>query len=256
MTSQMSDERVLPPPDLEKLRALDTCRVSNAIERLHARLRNEGFIIDTVQCLFPHFAPMLGYAVTGKIRTAAPPMTGQRCYYDRLDWWTYVASIPEPRVIVLEDVDHKPGVGAFVGEVHAHIARALNCVGCVTSGAVRDLAAVESLGFHLFAGSISVSHSYAHITEFGEPVEIGGLRIRSGDLIHGDRHGVLMIPLAVAARIPAEVARMSAEEGELIEFCHSPEFSLQELDRRIRRMPENCEEPWQWGDPKNRPVQE
>ena len=206
----MSHQSVLRAVDFEKLRALDTCRVSNAIERLDVRLRNEGFIVDTVQCRFPHFTPMLGYAATGRIRTAAPPMTGQRCYYDRLDWWTYVASIPEPRVIVLQDVDHKPGVGAFVGEVHANIGLALNCVGCVTNGAVRDLPVVEALGFHLFAGSVSVSHSYAHITEFGEPVEIGGLKIRPGDLLHGDRHGVLTIPAEIGADIPAEVAKMSA----------------------------------------------
>ena len=62
-----------------------------------------------------------------------------RCYYDRMDWWTYVASLPEPRVMVLQDVDPQPGVGAFVGEIHATIGRALKCVGCVTNGAVRDL---------------------------------------------------------------------------------------------------------------------
>ena len=67
---------------------------------------------------FPNLAPMLGYAATARIRTASPPMT-HRCYYDRMDWWTYVASLPEPRVMVLQDVDPKPGVGAFVGEIHA-----------------------------------------------------------------------------------------------------------------------------------------
>ena len=117
---------------------------------------------------------MVGYAATGRIRTASPPMT-HRCYYDRMDWWNYVASLPEPRVMVLQDADPKPGVGAFVGEIHATIGVALNCVGCVTNGAVRDLPAVEAMGFQLFAGNVSVSHSYAHIIEFGEPVEIGGL---------------------------------------------------------------------------------
>ena len=119
---------------------------------------------------------MVGYAATGRIRTASPPMT-HRCYYDRMDWWNYVASLPEPRVMVLQDADPKPGVGAFVGEIHATIGRALNCVGCVTNGAVRDLPAVEAMGFQSVRGYVSVSHSYAHIIEFGEPVEIGGLKI-------------------------------------------------------------------------------
>ncbi len=97
-----------------------------------------------------------------------------------MDWWDYVASLPEPRVLVLQDCDHRAGVGAFVGEIHANIGSALKCVGCVTNGAVRDLTEVEALGFHLFSGSVSPSHSYAHIVEFGEPVEIGGLKISPG----------------------------------------------------------------------------
>ena len=230
--------------DLEKLCAFDTCTVSNAIERLDVRLRNEGFVTGGIHCRFPHFSPMIGYAATGRIRTAAPPMTGQRCYYDRLDWWRYVESVTGPRVMLLQDVDDSPAVGAFVGEIHAHIGLALNCVGCVTNGAVRDLPAVEALGFHLFSHRVAVSHSYAHIIDFGEPVEIGGLKIHSGDLIYADRHGVMTIPLEVAGEIPAQASRIIAEERELIEFCHSPQFSLDELDRRIRSMPSNCEQPW------------
>src|ERR1700722_20398916 len=157
--------------DLERLRAFDTCTVSNAIERLNARLRNEGFVSGAVRCRFPDFPPMVGYAATGRIRTVAPPMA-HRCYYDRMDWWNFVASLPRPRVIVMQDADSRPGLGAFVGEIHAAIGVALDCVGCVTNGAVRDLPAVKALKFQLFSGNLSVSHSYAHIIDFGEPVEI------------------------------------------------------------------------------------
>jgi regulator of RNase E activity RraA len=135
-------------------------------------------------------------------------------------------------------------VGAFVGEIHASIGRALKCLGCVTNGAVRDLPAVEDLGFQLFAGSLAVSHSYAHIIEFGEPVEIGGLKIQSGDLIHGDRHGVLTIPLDIAARIPGEAATIIQEEGDLLRFCASPQFSLQGLAERMSGANTDCDVPW------------
>ena len=146
--------------------------------------------------------------------------------------------------MVLQDADPKPGVGAFVGEIHASIGRALKCVGCVTNGAVRDLPAVEAMKFQMFAGNVSVSHSYAHIIEFGEPVEIDGLKISSGDLIHGDRHGILTIPIEVAAEVPAEASRILAEERELTEFCRSPEFSVEELAKLLLKMPGNCDLPW------------
>lgn len=228
---------------LESLRALDACTVSNAIERLNVRLRNEGFVRDAVLCQFPEFPPMVGYAATGRIRTETAPVT-HRCYYDRMDWWSYVASLPRPTVMVLEDMDRRPGVGAFVGEVHAAIGLALGCVGCVTNGAVRDLPAVKAAGFHLFAGSVAVSHSYAHIVEFGEPVEIGGLKIASGDLIHGDRHGILNVPLSAVAAIPPEAAKILDHERELIEFCRSPRFSLQELSERIKSPSVECDARW------------
>ncbi len=239
----MNHHNALSLQDLEKLADLDTCTVSNAIERLNVRLRNEGFVSGTAHCQFPDLGPMVGYAATGRIRTSSPPMT-HRCYYDRMDWWSYVASVPEPRVIVLQDVEPTPGVGAFVGEIHASIGRALNCLGCVTNGAVRDLPAVEALGFKLFAGCLAVSHSYAHIIEFGEPVEIGGLKIQSGDLIHGDRHGVLTVPLEVAPAIPGEAAKIIREERDLLRFCASPQFSLERLAERMNSANTDCDVPW------------
>jgi len=235
---------VLSSLDLEKLRAFDSCTISNAIERRNVRLRNEGFLSGVARCQFPDLAPMVGYAATARIRTASPPMS-HRCYYDRMDWWNYVATLPEPRVLVLQDCDHEPGLGAFVGEIHASIGLALNCVGCVTNGAVRDLHAVEAMGFQLFAGQTSVSHAYAHITEFGEPVEIDGLKISSGDLLHGDRHGVLTIPQSIAVEIPEIADTIRLQERELIEFCRSPRFSLRELSERMARMNTNCNPRWE-----------
>src|SRR5579862_8174306 len=239
----MTRQSVLPAADLKKLSALDTCTVSNAIERLDVRLRNEGFASGATTCRFPRLGSMVGYAATGRIRTASPPMT-HRCYYDRMDWWNYVASLPQPRVMVLQDADPKPGVGAFVGEIHATIGLALKCVGCVTNGAVRDLPAVEAMGFHLFAGNLSPSHSYAHIVEFGEPVEIDGLKISSGDLLHGDRHGLVTIPLSIASEIPALASKILQEERELIRFCRSGQFSLGRLSERINIAGADCDLPW------------
>ncbi len=229
--------------DIKKLAAFDACTLSNAIEQLDVRLRNEGFIFRASRCRFPSLPPMIGYAATGRVRTTEPPMA-HRCYYDRMDWWTYVASLPEPRVMVLQDMDAKPGLGAFVGEIHAAIGTALQCVGCVTNGAVRDLPAVEKMGFQMFSGNVSVSHSYAHIIELGRPVEIGGLKISSGDLIAGDRHGVLSIPPSVASRVPAVASTIRQCEGDLLDFCRSPEFSLDELASRISKTSAACDFPW------------
>ena len=235
--------RTLPEADLERLRTLDSCTVSNAVERLDGRLRNEGFLFGAVRCQFPEQAPMVGYAVTARVRTEAPPVS-HRCYYDRMDWWSYVASLPEPRVMVLEDADPQPGFGAFIGEIHASIGRALKCVGCVTNGAVRDLPAVNGMGFQMFAANVSVSHSYAHIVEFGEAVEVGGLKVSPGDVIHGDRHGLLTVPLSIASQVPDEAAKLLRQEEELIRYCRSGSFSLEGLSERMEHAREECGSSW------------
>ena len=229
----MTQIKPLPANDFASISRLDTCTVSNVIERFDVRPRNEGFIYDDVQCRFPHFAPMLGYAVTARIRSSTPPATSppitRGCYYDRMDFWRYLVTLPEPRVIILQDVDRLPGLGAFVGEIHAQIALALNCVGCVTNGAVRNMPTAEKLGLQLFAGGVSVSHAYVHIVEIGKPVQVGGLKIQSGDLLHGDVHGVQSIPLDIAGQLPAVAARIVAKEQAIIALCRSPEFSLEKL---------------------------
>ena len=219
---------------LEFLRRTDTCSVSNAIETFDVRMRNEGYIQDAAKCLFPWMPPVAGYAVTGRIRTTAPPISGLY-YYQNIGWWEYVASIPGPKLVVLADMDKAPGTGAFVGEIHAQISKALGCEGYISNGAVRDLRALETLGFQCFAGSVSVSHAYGHLVEWGEAVEIGGLKISHGDLLHGDRHGVQKVPVEIAAELQGRVAEIAKRESELIELCNRPDFSIQKLTEKLRR---------------------
>jgi len=225
---------MLTPGQLEILRRLDACTLANAIETFHARLRNEGFTDNSVHCQFPQLPPMLGYAATVKVRGSAPP-TAERDYPDRTDWWNYILSLPAPRVVVVQDVATKVGLGSLLGAVHVNILRAFDCAGAVTNGAVRDLPAAEKLGFQLFAGSVSVSHAYVHIVEFGTPVEIGGLKIHSGDLMHGDLHGVQTIPAAIAVKVPLAAAEIIAREQELIALCQSKDFSVEKLRAAIAK---------------------
>jgi 4-hydroxy-4-methyl-2-oxoglutarate aldolase len=225
----------LKPDVLEALRRFDTCTVSNAIETFEVRLRNIGFVDSSIRCIFQQFPPTVGYAVTARVRSSVPPMEGPK-YLDRTDWWDYLLTIPTPRILVFEDIDRKPGLGAFVGEVHASTFLALGCSGLVTNGAVRDLGAVERMGFQFFAGNVAVSHAFAHILEFGSAVEVGGLKVHPGDLLLGDRHGVLAIPKEVAARVPDVAAHLLERERQVISLCHAPDFSLERLRVAIKEL--------------------
>lgn len=224
----------LTTEELDALRRLDACTLSNAIEVFRVRLRNEGFMHGSVRCLFPQLQPMMGYAATILIRGAAPAFAGP-AYHDRTDLWEYIQSVPAPRVVVVQDTASRRGLGSLVGEVHMNILQALGCVGVVTNGAVRDLPAAAAAGFYLFAENVTVSHAYVHIVEFGGPVEVAGLSVHSGDLLHGDLHGVQSIPLELAGRIPAVAADIAAKHRAIIGVCRSPEFSLKKLGEAVRK---------------------
>lgn len=222
----------LSPSLLEELRGLPSCAVANAIERLKVRLRNEGFTNDVIR-RFAGEGPTVGHAVTVRIRCSAPPVEGQD-YLESTQWWNYILSVPEPRLVLIQDVDPFPGTGALVGEVHANILRALGCVGVVTNGAIRDLLALEKMGFHAFAQRLAVSHAYSHIVEMGGPVEIAGLKVASGDLLHGDVHGLISIPSEIAAEIPAVAAKLGEREKKILELCEPGRFSVETLREAIR----------------------
>ena len=222
----MSDP--LTPAVLDEFRRLDTCAVANAVETLGLRLRNEGFTDRRVRCLFGDLPPAFGYAVTATIRCSTPPPVGH-AYADRTDWWTAILATPAPRVVVVQDVDDHPGIGAFVGEVHANILRALGCVAYVTNGTVRDLPEVRQTGLQTVAAGTTPSHAFVHIVGFGAPVEVAGLTIAPGDLLFADRHGVVSVPPEAVPLIPPTVADMRAREREVIEYCRSGDFSVDRL---------------------------
>jgi 4-hydroxy-4-methyl-2-oxoglutarate aldolase len=222
------------PADLEQLRRLSTCVVASAIETFQVRLPNSGFADSSISCIFRNRLPLIGYAATARMRSADPPMVGQGYYYERTDWWNHILSLPAPRVVVIQDVDHRPGLGAFIGEVNANILLALGCLGLVTNGSVRDVDQVGLTRFQMFAGGVSVSHAYAHIFDFGCPIEVGGLKVRPGDLIHGDRHGVQTVPLEIADKVPAAAHQIMHRRQHLIGLCRATDFSLDKLRKAIR----------------------
>jgi 4-hydroxy-4-methyl-2-oxoglutarate aldolase len=229
----MIPDLLIREQDLDALRSLDTCTVSNAIETFGVRLRNTGFADASVRCMFEDLPPLVGYAATARLRSGEPPIAG-RIYHDRADWWNSILQIPSPRIAVLQDLDDPPGVGAFLGDMHAAILQALGCVGYVTNGAVRELPRVRDLGLQLFAGSVAVSHAYAHIFDFGSVVKVGGLEIRPGDLLHGDRHGILTVPKEIAPEVPAVALKLQRVEKKVIDFCRSKEFSVEGLRRILK----------------------
>jgi len=202
--------------------------LSNAIETFDVRPRDEGYMSAEIRCLFPELGPMVGYAATATIRAKRPGHGDQTALY------RHVREVATPRVVVVQDLDDPPGHGSLWGEVNATIFGALGSAGCVTNGCVRDLKEARAMGFHFFARGPGVSHAYVRVESAGQPVTVGGLRVSSGDLIHADQHGVLLIPFEIARELPAAAARVIAAEQSLLRWVRSGEFDADELIERRR----------------------
>ena len=218
---------------IEALRQFDTCTIANAIEEFRVRLRNEGYTLPGLRCLTGAFPPIVGFAATCRVKAGNPPMTGGH-YFHQTDWWDAIQALPAPRIAVIQDVDPEPSPGACIGEVHAAILQAFECDGAITNGAVRNLPAVAEMGFRMFARHVAVSHAYMHLVNWGGEVEIFGLKIRSGDLLCADCHGVINVPLEIAADLPKVAARIHAQKRRIIDLCLSPGFSTEKLRAAIQ----------------------
>lgn len=214
----------LRPEEIEALRKITTPTVCNAIESFNVRPRNEGFMDTSIRCILPELGAMVGYACTATMRAS-------RDEPSRPSWelWETVLRAPAPRVVVIQDLDAPAPLGSHWGEVNGNTYKALGCVGTVTNGGVRDLDEVRRLGFHFFASCVLVSHAYEHLVEVGVPVQVGGITVNPGDLIHADQHGVLIVPLEIAREIPAAAAEVQRRERRIISLCQSGDFSLEEL---------------------------
>ncbi len=85
------------------------------------------------------------------------------------------------------------------GELLSTAARNRGCAGALIDGAVRDVAAMDAMGFLVFARGTSPLDSLhrQRVTAVDVPVEIGGVSIRPGDLVIADADGAAVIPREV-----------------------------------------------------------
>lgn len=225
----MSD--ALEPSVLDALKKYDTPTLSNAIELFDVRPRDEGYMSHDIRCVFPDLGVMVGYAATATMRARG---AGEGYSADALA--AHVQAVPGPRVVVVQDLDEPPAHGALWGEVMATTFTALGCLGAVTDGSVRDLDEAHAIGFRFFAPAVTVSHGYARVEGVGEPVRVGGLTVRPGDLLHADKHGVLLVPHEIAGELPAAADRVIAAEQEFIGWIRSSGFDPEQLPERRATM--------------------
>ncbi len=220
---------------LRRLAELDSPTVSNAVERFQVRPRVEGFCGLDIRCIFPELGTTVGYAVTCSADSTTEERKAPKGLFPL---WEAIEASPKPAVLVIQDVGLDRSRSCHLGEVMATTAKALGSVACVCDGGLRDIEEIRRMrGFQLFCPGFVVSHGNPVISEVGIEVEISGLRIGPGDLLHGDLNGLLTIPGEIADLIPEEVERVRGEERRILDYVRSADFTLsglRELQSRFR----------------------
>jgi regulator of RNase E activity RraA len=224
-----------PQALLDSLAQFDTPTICNALELIDPAYRNQGFTTEPLQCIYPHLAPIVGYARTGTMRA----VQGSRVSADeqkeiRIHWYKYVDEGPKPSIIVLQDLDGtRAGIGAFWGEVNTHVHRGLGAKGVVTNGSIRDIP-MNASHFQLLAGSVMPSHAHVHIVSIGVPVTVAGMAVQPNDLIHADQHGAVVIPFTAAEKINDAVELIAKKEAVIIGAAKVSNFSWEILRDAIK----------------------
>lgn len=220
----MSAPLVAPDPWIEYLNSVDTPTLANAIELLKLRPHNQGFTPLQIRCLFPELGRMCGYAVTAQVETMTDMGKLDRGLFTEL--YRAVDASPKPAVVVLQEVGGHPDYAAHCGEVMATFFTRLGAVGLVSDCGVRDIPEVRAMGFRYFARGAVSSHAFFRIAKPSVPVQICGLVVRPGDVLHGDENGLLLIPDAAREGLAAAVEQVRSSERKLMEYVRGANFSI------------------------------
>jgi len=216
---------------IDYLKTIDSPTLSNAIETLQIQPRHAGFTPLQIRCLFPEFGRLCGYAVTAQVETVTQlHATEERTF---LELFQAVEDSPKPAVVAFQEIGAHGDYAAHCGEVMATAFTRLGAVGLVTDCGVRDVPEVRNLRFHYFGRGTVVSHASFKLVRVGVPIQIFGLEIKPGDLLHGDENGLMKIPQAGLAGIERAVEQVRAREQRLMEFMRGPEFTIEKLKGRF-----------------------
>ena len=218
---------------LERLGSLDTPTVCNALELVVPERRGHGYTVKPLVCARPSLPPMVGFAKTVTIKAQHPhDRTPEEFRKVLVRYFEYIAAGPTPSVIIVEDLDDIPGYGSFWGEVFTNVHQGFGALGTVTNGSIRDIPA-NAEGFQLLAGMIGPSHAYVRVEDFGVDVEVQGMAVSDGDLIHADQHGAVVIPHHAAEAVLDAAAVMAERESFIIEAARKPGFSVGDFEAAL-----------------------
>ena len=216
---------------LKLLQSVDTPTVCNAIEVAQGKRGFSQFTRGTMISSDPEGGAMVGYAKTAKIAALEPPKENNNIIKERrMNYYRYMSELHGPTVVVIEDLDFPSCIGAYWGEINTKVHKGFGLLGALTNGVMRDLGDLSE-GFPVVAGSIGPSHGFVHVREIDIPVNVFGMTVTPGNLIHADRHGAVVIPNEVIPILKDSIHKLFASERLILDPAEKTEFSFDDFKR-------------------------
>ncbi len=205
-----------PDQAIAALAGFDTPTICNALDLLLPDRAGVSFTTQGMVWARPEEPPMVGRAVTSRVRADTPPgWDAEEGARRRRAYWEQLRTAPGPVLLVAQDVSATIGFGGIWGDVNAAVHLTLGVRGVVTDGAVRDLPLLPA-GFGLLAGTVTPSHGHGHVVDWGRPVTVAGMRVAPGEIVHADRHGAVAFPPALLPALPEAARRVQRREALIL----------------------------------------
>ncbi|MDB4110391.1 RraA family protein [Amylibacter sp.] len=210
---------------LNLLQSVDTPTVCNAIEVAQGKRGFNDFTRGTMLASDTK-GVIVGYAVTAQIAAIEPPTEAVSVIRERrMSYYRAMSENVKPSIAVVEDLDYPNCIGAFWGEVNTTIHKGFGMSGALTNGVMRDLGDMAE-GFPVVAGSIGPSHGFVHVRSVNQPINIFGMNINSGDLVHADRHGAVVVPTDVIDDLETSILKMQQTERLVLDPARKKGFDF------------------------------
>jgi hypothetical protein len=217
--------------DLKILERWDTPTICNGLELVAPERRAIGFTVEPMVAADRKLPPIVGLARTGLIRAKEPP---RGPIPPREDWYDYVAAQDLPTIAAIQDIDDRPGYGAFWGEVQSTVHLALGVKGCVTNGSFRDVDMLAP-GFQIIGGRIGPSHAHVHMVQMRCEVSLFGMLVKDDDVVHADYHGAVVIPADAVRKLPDAIDLISRREKVILDMARAEGFTSAKMRDALKR---------------------
>jgi len=219
----MSSTR-LTADQINALAAFDTPTIANAMDSLH---------IGAQPCMGPQVRAMAGAStVVGMAVTATMQEQWGGAFAHLEPWLGFLEEIERaglPSVAVFQDTSQTPGREAMIGEGMARLMQHAGARAVICAGSIRDIAALRQLSLPVWASGLVAGRGRIRFHRYQVPVQLDGIEVRPGDVIHADENGAVIVPADRAADVAAAAARIAEKETALFRMFEEPDFCVARL---------------------------